>query len=64
MDITIFCINTSDYYLPTEDKEKVKSKDLDRTMSSTFQSCSGERVCVSLFSWLAVSLLPGNIMRL
>ena len=41
-----------------------KSKDLDRTMSSTFHPCAGERVCVPLFSSLAVFLLSGNIMRL
>lgn len=45
-------------------QKKAKIKDLDCTTSSTFQPCSGERVCVSLFSWLAVSLLSGNIMRL
>lgn len=44
--------------------KKAKNKDLDRTMNSTFQPCARERVCVSLFSWLAVFLLPGNIMRL
>lgn len=29
--------------------KKAKSKDLDRTMSSTFQPCSGERVCFFVF---------------
>lgn len=54
MDGTIFCIHRSGDHLLAED----------RTMRSTFKPRSGERVCVSLFSWLAVSLLPGNIMRL
>lgn len=63
MDVTVFCVHRSDYCLLNVNK-KAKSKDLDHTTSSIFQAHSGGRVCVSLFSLLAVSLLPGNIMRL
>lgn len=58
----IFIYQTIIFSLET--KKQTNSKDYDVMMSSTSQFCAGERVCVSLFFVLAVSLLPGNITRL
>lgn len=39
---------------------KIRSKNLDSSLSSTSQSFTGEGVCVSLFSWLALSFPAGE----